>query len=122
MKKLLVATLFILAAAVLLPAQHHGHAEDSVNIAGKWQMSMDSPHGPLTGDFDIKQDGSKINATFDSDHVGKLAFAGTLEGKKLTLNIDPPGQMSVTLAGTVDGNKITGKMEPNGGAWSATRK
>ena len=52
MKKLLLfAFVFALAAG----------AQDSppAKIAGKWQMSMETPHGVVKGPFDIEQDGAR---------------------------------------------------------------
>ena len=34
-------------------------------IAGQWQMSLQTPHGPMKAGLQVKQDGAKISGTCD---------------------------------------------------------
>ena len=43
-------------------------------IAGQWQMSVQTPHGPMKAGLQVKQDGTKINGTCETDHMGSLAL------------------------------------------------
>ena len=77
MKKLL-SSIF---AVALCFASCHGHGVQAsaaeqdtqpAKIAGKWQMSMDTPHGAVKGTFQIQQDGAKLTGTFEAEHIGSL--------------------------------------------------
>ena len=128
MNKLLTSTFTV----ALLFSSCHGHfsvahaatVADSeiVKLDGKWQMTLDTPHGAVKGPFTVKQDGVKLTATFDSDLVGKLDATGTVDGKKVTfiLTVPESGQ-HFSFTGTVDGTKMSGTTEM-GGNWSATRE
>ena len=90
-------------------------------IAGQWQMSMQTPHGPMKAGLQVKQDGAKISGTCDMDHMGSLALTGTVDGKKISFSIEVQEGQKITFSGTVDGNKMSGTTDLEGGEWTATR-
>jgi hypothetical protein len=90
-------------------------------IAGQWQMSLQTPHGPMKAGLQVKQDGIKITGTCDTDHMGSMALTGTVDGKRISFTIDIPEGQKITFSGTVEGNKMTGTTDPEGGDWTATR-
>ena len=91
-------------------------------VAGKWQMSMDSPHGVVNGPFRIEQDGAKLTGTFEAEGIGSLAATGTVDGAKVSFSLTVPGgEHDFTFSGTVDGPKMSGKTMMDG-VWSATRE
>ncbi len=90
-------------------------------IAGQWQMSLQTPHGPMKAGLQVKQDGTKITGTCDVEHMGSMALAGTVDGKKISFTIEIQEGQKITFSGTVDGKKMSGVTEPEGGDWSATR-
>ena len=100
-------------------------ADDNVKaakIAGDWQMSIETPHGTMTGPLKIEQDASKITGSFETEHAGKMALNGKVDGKKVTFSMEAPGGMTLTFNGSMDGDKLSGTADPMGAAWSATRK
>src|SRR6185369_16998710 len=105
--------LALFALAALAFADDH-----AAQVAGKWQIAMETPHGAMNGPMTIEQDGSKLTATIELDHVGTLSLTGKIEGKSILLDMNR-GEMSIKLNGTLNGNKIEGTMAPQGGAWSA---
>lgn len=115
MKKLLTAILVAaLGAATCL-------AGEGAKIDGKWQLSIDTPHGAMQGSLTFQQDGSKITGTCDVQHIGSMPLTGKLDEKKISISMEvPENQMKITMTGTVEGNKITGTTEF--GNWSATRQ
>jgi hypothetical protein len=116
MKKLLTAILTIGFATVCLLAQ-------DAKIAGQWQLSLETPHGPMQGKLSFQQEGTKVTGTCDVEHLGSMALSGKVEGKKISISMDvPEAQMKLTMTGTVDGDKMNGTMDPTGGNWSATRQ
>ena len=109
MKKLLAVALF----AVCAFAQ---------GVAGKWQESMDTPHGLMKGSIDFQQDGSKITGTMDIGPMGSFALKGTLEGEKVTFQIELPDNAgTLTFTGNVEGEKMSGTTSPHDIAWTATK-
>lgn len=116
MKKLL----FTLMAAAMLSACLF--AADA-KVGGSWEMTMDTPHGKMTGPLTLEQHGSKVTGTYETAHAGKLTVNGTVEGEKVTFTMEVPGgQMTITLEGAKDGEKLSGTSKPLNGEWSAVRK
>jgi len=115
--KHLVSTLFVivLGASCLL-----AHSEPA-QIAGNWELSMESPHGAVKGPLKVEQDGAKLTAVCEIEGHGTFRFTGTVEGKKVFLEF-PGGEETIKLTGTIEGGKMTGTTSMNGGAWTATRQ
>jgi len=116
MKKLLSVVLMVaMLSACLLAAD--------VNVGGNWEMTMDSPHGKMTGPLTLQQDGTKITGTYETEHTGKLPLKGNVDGEKIMLTMEVPGgQMTITFEGAKDGDKLSGTTKPLNGEWSAVRK
>jgi hypothetical protein len=111
MNKLLAGLAFISCLPAHLPAQE---------IAGKWQIHLDSPHGPLEGTLDLQQDGAKFKGNCKVP-IGDFPVTGTLDGKKIDMKLElPDGSGFFGLTGALDGDKMSGKTEM-GGDWSASR-
>jgi hypothetical protein len=53
----------LIAAMPALPA-------DYPDISGKWQMTAETPHGPVKGPLEIKQDGAKFTGTYTAEPFG----------------------------------------------------
>ena len=90
-------------------------------VAGQWQMSVQTPHGPMKAGLQVKQDGTKINGTCETDHMGSLALTGTVDGKKISFTIEVQEGQKLTFSGTIDGKKMSGTTDLENGEWSATR-
>src|SRR6202171_6691533 len=102
MKTLLSVVLAVAMLTVcLLAADPH--------VGGNWEMTMDSPHGKMTGPLTLQQDGTKITGTYETEHAGKLPLKGNVDGEKIMLTMEVPGgQMTITFEGTKDGDKLSG--------------
>ena len=116
MKKLLFVVLTVaMLSAWLLAAAFH--------VAGNWEMTMDSPHGKLTGPLTLQQDGTRITGTYETEHTGKLTINGKVDGDKIVFTMEVPGgQMTISFEGAKDGDKLSGTTKPLNGEWSAVRK
>jgi hypothetical protein len=96
------------------------------NIAGDWDVTVQSPQGTNTVLVTLKQDGEKVDGLFKSP-LGELPFTGTFVGNELKFNFSFPvdGQpLLITMTGKVDGEAIAGKADFGGvaeGDWSAKR-
>ena len=117
MKKLLL-TIFVaaLAATTCLSAEE-------TKVDGKWQLSMDTPHGALQGPLQVTQEGAKLSGTYEVEHIGSMKFTGMIEGAKISFQMETPGgEVTIKFTGTVEGGQMSGTAEPHGGAWKATRQ
>lgn len=91
-------------------------------IAGSWTVNMETPHGPMEASMELKQDGSSISGSMQTEMFGVTPLSGTLDGNKLELTIDIEShQVKFKISGTVDESGISGTTEM-GGAWKAARK
>ena len=108
-----ILTILLLAATMF--------ASDA-NVAGKWQISMDTPHGLMQGPLTIEQFGSKLTAKIELEHLGTLNMVGKIEGSNVVFELQNRSDVSLKLDGTLNGGKMSGKMSPQGGEWSATRQ
>jgi len=116
MKTLLSVVLGVaMLSACLLASELH--------VGGNWEMTMDSPHGKMTGPLTLQQDGTKITGTYETEHAGKLAINGKVDGEKILFTMEVPGgQMTISFEGVKDGDKLSGTTKPLNGEWSAVRK
>ena len=116
MKKLLsVVIAVVMLSAGLLAADLH--------VGGNWEMTMDSPHGKMTGPLTLQQDGAKLTGTYETEHTGKLTISGKVDGEKVVFTMEVPGgQMTINFEGAKDGDKLSGTTKPLNGEWSAVRK
>ena len=116
-KPILLALLLLVARPVFA----------QTNIAGDWDVTVNSPQGANTTLVTFKQDGEKVSGIFKSQQ-GQLPFdGGTLTGSDLafTFTITTQGmQLPITLTGKVEGASMAGKADFGGfaeGDWTAKR-
>ena len=120
MRNRLAVALGIVAAAVVVSVTAQS------NVAGDWNMTIDSDQGSLSATMTFKQDGEKVTGSMPTDQI-TFEFEGTISDNKLELvaEIDAGGAfLEVTLEATVDGNEITGTLDFGGygsGDITATR-
>ncbi|HEV2986379.1 MAG TPA: hypothetical protein VGX46_18405 [Vicinamibacterales bacterium] len=117
------ARLTLLAMLLFVP----GLAFAQTNVAGDWDVTIQSPQGTNTVLVTLKQDGEKVSGLFKGPQ-GELPFeGGTLTGNDLkfafTVNVQG-NSIIISLTGKVDGAAISGKADFGGfgeGDWSAKR-
>jgi len=103
--------------------------DQPANVAGTWNMTVNSDQGALTMVLTIQQDGGKIKGTSKSD-FGESQLDGTVKGNSIDFIVhvkSDNGDFDGEHIGTVDGDTIKGtfKMPGNAdfsGQWSATRQ
>ena len=112
--------------AVLFAALLVTPAIGQVNVAGDWDMTIESPQGTNTVKVTLTQDGEKVSGLFKSE-MGELPFTGTVVGVdlKFTFTIPIQGQsLDIVVTGKADGATLAGKMQFGGfgeGDWTAKR-
>jgi len=120
MRNRLAVALGVVAAALVVSVTAQS------NVAGDWDMTIDSDQGSLSATMTFKQDGEKVTGSMPTDQI-TFEFEGTISDNKLELvaEIDAGGAfLEVTLEATVDGNEITGTLDfggYGGGDITATR-
>lgn len=120
MRNRLAVALGVVAAALVVSVTAQS------NVAGDWNMTIDSDQGSLSATMTFKQDGEKVTGSMPTDQI-TFEFEGTISDNKLELvaEIDAGGAfLEVTLEATVDGNEITGTLDfggYGGGDITATR-
>ena len=120
MKTLLFAPILLFALASA-DCHHPVFAAPAANVAGTWQLSLATPHGPVSGGLDIHQDGNKLSGTCSSDHFEAVPLTGSIDGMKVVISIDVHG-MAFELNGVLDGDKLSGTIDPDFGTWTGTRQ
>jgi hypothetical protein len=111
-------TLIAMIAAALL-------STSAATVAGTWSMAVDSPHGAMTTSLDLKQDGTKVTGTFNSNgHLPDMKVEGTFKDGALKLEtIDDSEHKIVFSAKLLENGTLSGylSMEAGDMNWTAKR-
>lgn len=89
----------------------------TVDVNGKWNLSVDAPGQTVDVVLDLVQNGDSLTGTMNSTAGGGTVSKGSVSGKvmKLTINADIQGQPTqLEVEGTIDGDKITGAILAHG--------
>ena len=82
-----------------------------MSVAGKWQISMDTPIGTQKFTWDLQQAGGGWKGTMSapngSSELSNMQVAGSNVGCNARVST-PLGQVDVTFEGAVTGDKIGG--------------
>lgn len=82
------------------------------NVAGEWDMAVETPAGTGTPHFSLKQDGATVTGTYKGQ-LGEAPVNGTVKGNELSMSFKVNAQgmdLTITYVGTVDGSAIKGKV------------
>ncbi len=117
-----VAVSVLALLAVSLPLQ----AQEAANVAGKWEMTNETPRGTMTTIFTFEQDGNTLTGTSEGQRGGEIPISsGSVEGNVVTFTM-VRGQgnrsMELTYTGTLEGDTITGTMSTPRGEREFTMK
>jgi len=120
-----IAVIILVCGAGLLSAQNDKKSS-APTVAGKWTMSVDSPHGAMTMSLALKQDEKSVTGTFSSPH-GDCPVEGEFADGTLTLattaaSNDHPLEATFN-AKLKDNGTLAGYVSTQMGdmAWTATR-
>lgn len=89
-------------------------------VTGKWNLSVQTPQGPMEITFDLKAEGSELTGNMSMDMMpagqGIPISEGTVDGNELAFKIimqSPQGNMTINYTGVVEGDsmEITPSME-----------
>lgn len=91
------------------------------NVAGDWKLSVDTPHGTMSGALHLKQEGTKLAGTCEVQPMGTFPLTGSLDKPRIALHLELPNGDIFKMSGTLDGDKMSGTTDPGAGNWSAER-
>lgn len=124
MKNVLVLVSCLAMAAVAPPVM----AQEGVNVAGTWNLSLETPQGTGTPTLVLQQAGEKLTGTY-TGRMGELPVTGTIKGTAIvfSVRINAQGQeLELAFSGTVEpADSMKGTVDFGGmGAanWSGSRK
>jgi hypothetical protein len=91
--------------------------------AGKWTISLDTPHGLVTMDFDLTLSADKVAGTMTTDMTGTVPVTGTFVDGKVTLSVTASGGIDFHFT-FKDRETMTGNLSSQMGdmACTATRR
>ncbi|HWH58020.1 MAG TPA: hypothetical protein VN682_10335 [Terriglobales bacterium] len=113
-----------LFAGITLPVA--GQDATTTNVSGNWSVSTQGQRGSGTHKMTIKQDGTKISGSLESDR-GDEELQGSVEGNDIHFTVrfnTPRGAMTLQYSGKIQGDSMKGTLQsPIGkGSWSAKRQ
>lgn len=124
-RRLWIAALVVAGAAVTALAQK---APETINLSGKWQMTLEMEVGTASPVLVFKQDAEKLTGTY-TGRYGEYPLVGKVDGRKLefVVTINAEGtetRMSFTGELAAAGDIIKGNAELGGmgaATWLAKR-
>jgi opacity protein-like surface antigen len=105
LRRLLIA---MLAAGLMSTAALAADA----NLAGEWDMAVETQAGSGHPHFSFKQSGSTLTGTYKGQ-LGEAPVTGTVKGNEATWSFKVNAQgmdLTITYTGTVEGDTIKGKL------------
>ena len=123
MSRMKVCLPALLALSLALPAM----AAAQANVSGPWEVTIDSPQGPMSIDANLKQDGEALTGMITSP-MGNVELKGTFKNNELAFSYSVPLQgqnLDITMTGKLAGDTIDGLMAIAGLGevpWKAKRK
>ena len=97
-----------------------------VNVAGVWEMTMQTPQGDMTADATFVQENDKIKFTMPGPQGMEFAGEGVVKGKDLEWAVTISGGMgefTLTYKAKVEGETMTGEVQAGDfGAFPFTAK
>ena len=120
MKRIALLLALTIVLPVALAAQAPTQKTAPPSVAGKWSMTLETPHGKLTATIDLKVDGQKVTGTFVTDHSDKVELTGKFAEGKLTFKIN---EGDLTFTGTLkDADTLNGVVSSERGDLAGVAK
>lgn len=98
------------------------------DISGEWQITIQSPRGPMTIDARFVQEGTKLTVTMTGPRGSKSSGEGTIQGETARWSISRStsrGERTIVYTGTVKGATMSGTAdlgEMGTVGWTAAKK
>lgn len=98
------------------------------DVSGGWELTIQSPRGPMTIDARFVQEGTKLTVTMTAPRGGESSGEGTIQGKAVQWSVRRStgrGERTVVYSGTVKGTTMSGTADLGDIGtinWTATKK
>lgn len=112
-----IALICLLAAPLLLAQDSESNNAQPTNIGGAWQLSWQGRGGSQQATIQFQQDGSNLSEMFQDSGGSSSQLTGSVTGNNVSFSLQIQGRRTMTLAfaGTIDGDKMSGTFQPQGG-------
>jgi hypothetical protein len=100
-------------------------AQETANVAGRWEMTNETPRGTQTSTFIFEQDGNVLTGSVETQRGETPISSGSVDGNVITFKIVRgmgDRSMEMTYTGTLDGDTIIGSMSTPRGEREFTMK
>jgi hypothetical protein len=120
-------SLVIFAGLALILSGFPAGAQQA-DVSGQWELTIDSPRGPMTSQVKFVQQGEKLTVTMTGPRGRESSGEGTIKGNSIEWSITRTGpegnQFTIKYSGTVEGTSMSGTAEtPRGSVnWKAVKK
>ncbi len=124
MKKFAVILAFTL---ICLCVPNSATAQEIADVAGKWEMTNETPRGTQTSTFTFEQEGNVLSGSMETPRGTAEINSGSIDGNEITFTItrsmgNRNRTMELTYAGILDGDTITGSVSTPRGEREFTMK
>jgi hypothetical protein len=85
----------------------------ALDVAGVWELTMQTPQGEMTRDATFTQEKDAIKVTMEGP-MGEMKGEGTAKESEVTWTMTistPGGDFALVFKGKVDGDKMTGEIQ-----------
>ncbi|MCH7687215.1 MAG: amidohydrolase family protein, partial [Planctomycetes bacterium] len=111
------------------PAGNTSENRSEADLAGTWNMKIDTADGTLSAVLTLTQNGDRLEGTFTSDHGNGKLTSGSISEKRAEFVVsigagDRDVKLKFETNGTGENGKLSGVLKPAFGAatqWTATR-
>ena len=112
----LTAALFALVAL----ARPIAARQSAPTIAGKWRLTMATPHGEMTVTLELALKGTKVSGAMVSEQFGRLPLSGEYVGAKLVFAVSSDNGNLEFIGKLKDKDTLTGDMSGHAGDMPCT--
>ena len=88
---------------------------DAATVAGRWTLSMKTPHGDMTLAMDLALDGKKVSGWLSSEQFGRLPLAGEYAASVLKFTVNTSNGDLAFTGKLKDRDTIVGDMAGHAG-------
>jgi hypothetical protein len=103
---ILTAAFFVVGALALWA--------DTANVAGDWELTVQTPRGEMTSPLNFVQEGEVLTVKTQGFQGDELTGSGKIKDNEIewTISVSTPrGDFTMTYKGKVDGETMTGTVE-----------
>jgi hypothetical protein len=86
-----IISVLLLVVAMAPRAAAQSTPKPAPTVAGKWNVALETPHGKVTMNLELKLEGKKVTGTLRTEQQGPFPLAGECAEGKLTFAVTEDG-------------------------------